>query len=177
MIPEWFLRISIFHDFHHFRHFSGHVRGKSRGLDSIKWAETFRKPPFNYVWIIGFLNLNKNIWFPAWDQFRRWKTFEFSGKYPGPDLNGFSSIRANFRHLIFSKSASHHLKWFPEAWGSCPNDSWMILRFSIFMIFIIFGQFSTRLTKIRTARPHEMSWNFQEISFQLRLNYWISQSQ
>ena len=172
------LRFSNFAWFSSFSVNFRHVWQKSGQLDLMKWAETFRKYPFNYVWIIGFLNLNKNIWFPASKQFRRWKTIEFSRKYPGPDLNGFSSIRANFRHLTFSKSASHHLKWFPEAWGSSPNDSWMILRFSIFSWFSSFSSFFwTRSGKVSRARLHQMSWNFQEISFQLRLNYWISQSQ
>ena len=154
------------------------LASRLRGVGKFSSISGFSSIRANFRHPIFSKSASHHIWLPAWSQFRRWKTFEFSGKYPGPDLNGFSSIRANFRHLTFSKSASHHLKWFPEAWGSSPNDSWMILRFSIFSWFSSFSSFFwTRSGKVSRARLHQMSWNFQEISFQLRLNYWISQSQ
>ena len=174
MIPNRFWDFRFFYDFHHFFIISGHVWGSDPDLDLTEWAETFQKPRLACDLNPFFSKSLDSIGFPV--EVSLASQLRGVGKFCS--VFGFSSIRANFRHLIFSKSASHHLKWFPEARGSSPNDSWMILRFSIFSWFSSFSSFFwTRSRKASRARLHQMSWNFQETSFQLRLNYWNSQSQ
>ena len=104
MIPDRFWDFRFFHDFHHFFIISGHVSGKFRDLDSTKWAETFQKPR-----LICNLNpfLRKSLDSIGLIVETNW-TSQLRGVGKFSPVFGFSSIRANFRHPIFSKSASHH---------------------------------------------------------------------
>ena len=109
-LPEWslidFKSFDFFMIFIIFSSFSGHVWQNETGLDSTKWAETFQKPR-----LIPLLNpaLGKSldsIGFPV--EVSLASQLRGVGKFSS--ISGFSSIRANFRHPIFSKSASHHFR-------------------------------------------------------------------
>ena len=123
MIPDRFWDFRFFHDFHHFFIISGHVWGKFRDLDCTKWAETFQKPRLICKLNRSLRKSLDSIGFPV--EITLASQLRGLGKFW--PVFGFSSIRANFRHPIFSKSASHHLNDFlkpGEAARMSPEWFW-----------------------------------------------------